>query len=67
MHWPYPPDPVEYQSPGLGLLVAMFAIVFVFLAVVFRAARSSTPPLHELEKKADGTGPEEKEPNKMAE
>lgn len=67
MHWPYPPNPAEYQSPGLGLLVAMFAIVFIFLAVVLYAAKSSGSPLHEPGPEADETQPEEKERNKMAE
>jgi hypothetical protein len=67
LHWPYPPNPAEYQSPGLGLLVAMFAIVLIFLAVVFYAAKSSGPPLHEPEPEQDEMELEEKERNKMAE
>jgi hypothetical protein len=45
----------------------MFAIVLIFLAVVFYAAKSSAPLLHEPEPEADETEPEEKERNKMAE
>jgi hypothetical protein len=49
LHWHYPPNPAEYQSLGLGLLIAVFAIVSVCVAVVFYAVQSSGPLLHELE------------------
>jgi hypothetical protein len=59
MHWPFPPNPPEYESPGLGLLVALFAIVLIFLVVVFYAARSSASQLHEPEPAPDETAIEE--------
>ena len=69
MHWPYPPNPAEYQSLKLGLrlLIAVFAIVSVCVVVVFYAAQSSGPLLHEPEPKLDETGLEGKERNRMAE
>lgn len=59
MHWPFPPNPAEYQSPGLGLVVTMFAIVLIFLVLVFYAAKSSGPWPHESESPADETRREE--------
>ncbi len=67
MHWPYPPNPAEYQSPGAGLIVDMFAVALVFVVVVFYAAKFSAPLLHEPEPEPDETEPEEKDRNKMAE
>lgn len=71
MHWPYPPNPAEYQSLGLGLLIAVFAIVSICVAVVFYAAQSSGPLLHELElepePELDETTSEEKYRNKTTE
>jgi len=66
LHWPYPPNPAEYQSLGLGLLIAVFAIVSVCVAVVFYAVQSSGPLLHELEPEPelDETTSEEKYRNK---
>ena len=37
MHWPYPPNPAEYQSPGPGVVVGMFAIALIFVLVVLYA------------------------------
>lgn len=54
MHWPYPPNPAEYQSLGLGLVVTMFASVLIFLVLVFYAAKSSPGP-NESEPQADET------------
>jgi len=45
----------------------MFAIVLIFLAIVFYAAKSSTPLLHEPEPEPDETESKEKDRNKMAE
>jgi hypothetical protein len=60
VHWPYPPNPAEYHSPGLGLLVALFAIAVVFIVVVFYAAKSSRPHRHEPEPELDETRSNEK-------
>jgi len=62
MHWPYPPNPNEYQSLGMGLVMGMFALVVIFLVVVFYATKSNAPLLHKPEPELDETGPEEKEP-----
>jgi hypothetical protein len=67
LHWPYPPNPAEYQSPGVGLLVAMFAIALVFVVVMLYVAKSSGPHLHESETKLDEIAREEEERNKMTE
>jgi len=67
LHWPYPPDPAEYHSPQLALLVAVFAMVLIFLVAVLWAAKSSAPRLHDLEQEADRTRPEEKERDTMTE
>jgi hypothetical protein len=42
----------------------MFAVVLIFLAVVFYVAKSSAPVLHEPEPEPDETEPEEKERKK---
>ncbi len=49
MHWPYPPNPAEYPSPGVGLVVGMFLIALIFVAVVFYAAQSNPALLHKPE------------------
>jgi len=65
MHWPYPPNPAEYPSPGLGLVVGMFLIALIFVAVVFYAAQSNPALLHKPE--LDEAGREEEESDKIAE
>ena len=65
MHWPYPPNPAEYPSPGLGLVVAMFLIALIFVAVIFYAAQSNPGLLHKPE--LDEAGREEEESDKIAE
>jgi hypothetical protein len=67
LHWPGFPYPPNYEPSSRGLLAAMFAIVLIFLAIVFYAAKSSAPLLHEPEPEPDETEPEEKDRNKMAE
>ena len=59
MHWLNPPPPIQDQSPATGLIVAMFAIVVIFVAVVLYAGKSSAPLLHEKEPQADETRPKE--------
>lgn len=67
LHWPGFPYPPDYEPSRGGLLAAMFAVVLIFLAAVFYAAKSSGPLLHEPEPEPDETEPEEKERNKMEE
>lgn len=62
MHWPYPPNPAEYQSPGLGLVMGMFAIAVIFVVVVFYVTRSNAALLHKPEPELDETRSNEKEP-----
>lgn len=59
MHWPYPPNPAEYQPPGLGLLVAIVAIALILVIVLFSRAKSYGPWPHESEPQADETRREE--------
>lgn len=54
MHWLNPPNPAEYPSPGLGLLVALFAIVLIFVVVVLHVTKSG-PLLPEREPDPDET------------
>ena len=35
MHWPYPPNPADYPSPGLGLLLGLCAIAVIFVVPSF--------------------------------
>jgi hypothetical protein len=67
LHWPGFPYPPDYEPSRGGLLAAMFAVVLIFLAAVFYAAKSSGPVLHEPKPEPDETEPEEKECNKMEE
>jgi hypothetical protein len=67
LHWPGFPYPPDYEPSRGGLLAAMFAVVLIFLAAVFYAAKSSGPVLHEPKPEPDETEPEEKERNKMEE
>jgi len=63
MHWPYPPNPAEYQSPGPGVVVGMFAIALIFVLVVLYATQANAPLLPP-EPELDEAGPEERESNK---
>lgn len=65
MHWPFPPNPAEYQSPGLGLVMAMLALAVIFVAVLFYAARSNASLLHEPKPGVGETGCEERESDKV--
>ncbi|HEY2361150.1 MAG TPA: hypothetical protein VGK36_08550 [Candidatus Angelobacter sp.] len=65
MHWPYPPNPAEYQSPRLGLVIGMFVIALIFVVVVFYATQSNATLFHKPE--LDEAGSEERESNKIAE
>jgi len=64
MHWPYPPNPAEYQSPGLGVVVGMFAIALIFVLVVLYATQSSAPLLPKPKPELDEAGPEGRDSNK---
>jgi hypothetical protein len=65
MHWPYPPNPAEYQSPGLGLVIGMFMIALIFVVIVFYAVQSNPALLHKPE--LEEAGREEREATKIAE
>jgi hypothetical protein len=58
MHWPYPPNLAEYQSPGLGLILGMFAIAVIFVVVVLYATQANVPLLHKPEQELEEAGPE---------
>jgi uncharacterized membrane protein (DUF485 family) len=49
MHWPDPPNPAEYPSPGLGLVLGLCAIVVIFVVAAIYAAQSNAPLLHKPE------------------
>lgn len=59
MHWPYPPNPAEYQYPGLGFVVGMLAIAVTFIVVLFYATRSNASLLQEPKPELDEVGREE--------
>jgi hypothetical protein len=65
MHWPYPPNPAEYQSPGLGLVIGMFMIALIFVVIVFYAVQTNPALLHKPE--LEEAGREEREATKIAE
>ena len=65
MHWPYPPNPAEYQSPGLGLVMGMFVIALIFVVVIFYAAQSNASLLHEPKLELDEAGRDERESDKI--
>ena len=65
MHWPYPPNPAEYQSPKLGLVIGMFMIALIFVVIVFYAVQSNPALLHKPE--LEEAGREEREATKIAE
>jgi hypothetical protein len=56
MHWPYPPNPAEYQSPGLGLLLGSCAIAVIFVVALLYATQSKA--LHKPEPELDEAAPE---------
>jgi hypothetical protein len=43
MHWPYPPNPAEYQSPGPGVVVGMFAIALILCWWCFMQHKPTHP------------------------
>ena len=56
MHWPYPPNPADYPSPGLGLLLVLCAIAVIFVVALLCATQSEA--LHKPEPELDEAGPE---------
>jgi hypothetical protein len=65
MHWPYPPNPAEYQSPELGFVIGMFVLAVIFVVVVFYAIKSNPSLLHKPD--LEEAGREERESDKPAE
>jgi hypothetical protein len=47
LHWPDPPNPPDYPTSALGLIVALFAIALVLGVVIFYAEKSSGSHIHE--------------------
>jgi hypothetical protein len=54
MHWPYPPNPADYPSPGLGLLLRLCAIAVIFVVALLYAMQSKA--LHKPEPELDEAG-----------
>lgn len=48
MHWPVPPYPPGFESPGIGFILLIGGIVFCLLGIVIyltvKAALASPPP-----------------------
>lgn len=66
MHWPYPPNPAEYQSVELGTLVGVFVIALVLVLVVLYVTNPATSLFHNAKPKPEEAGTEEKEREQTA-